>query len=395
MPIIDARSYTALLISPNKTVASEITPLLAYGLPLAPIHDVNLYPGRRQLTDLLKSVDPKLCFLDFSTREQAFSVLAEIHSLVPGLPVIALLGTDNPDLVLQCLRQGATDFLIRPFTTEQLDGCVEKIARILPPPTRNVTGGKVIAVMPAKGAAGATTIACNLAYQCKRLGASKILLADLDPLTGTVSFVLKLKSTYSFIDVLHRESSLEADLWKQMTTVCQSVDVLLAPETLVDPNTELPTAAPIVEFAQAMYETIILDCGGVYGLWNLSLARLADEVLLVTTNEVASLYSAQRALMYLESQRVDMNKVKLVMNRYQKETGLLSEHFKEAFNIEVFSTIPADNDNVQRSLMDGKPIQSSSQIGKSLAAMADKLIELRDKDSKKGAKGGLLSSLFR
>ena len=50
--------------------------------------------------------------------------------------------------------------------------------------------------MPAKGAAGATTIACNLAYQCKRLGASKILLADLDPLTGTVSFVLKLKSTY-------------------------------------------------------------------------------------------------------------------------------------------------------------------------------------------------------
>src|SRR4051794_1975447 len=201
MPIIDARSYTALLISPNKTVASEITPLLAYGLPLAPIHDVNMYPGWRQLVDMLRSVDPKLCFLDFSAKEQALPVLAEIHSLAPGLPVIALLGTDNPDLVLQCLRQGATDFLIRPFTTEQLDGCVEKIARTLPPPTRSISGGKVIAVMPAKGAAGATTIACNLAYQCKRLGASKILLADLDPLTGTVSFVLKLKSSYSFIDV--------------------------------------------------------------------------------------------------------------------------------------------------------------------------------------------------
>ena len=104
--------------------------------------------------------------------------------------------------------------------------------------------------MPAKGGAGATTIACNLAYQCKRLGAERILLADMDPLTGTVSFLLKLKSTYSFMDVLNREDSLEADLWKQMTTAVQGVDVLLAPESLVDPNAELSTAAPIVEFAQ-------------------------------------------------------------------------------------------------------------------------------------------------
>ena len=41
-------------------------------------------------------------------------------------------------------------------------------------------------------------------------------------------------------------------------------------------------------------------------------------------------------------------------------------------------------DTVGRSLMDGKPIQGGSQIGKSLAAMADKLVEARDKESKEG-----------
>ncbi len=396
MPLIDARYYKALLISPNKSVMSEVAPLLAHGLPLAPIHDLNAYPSRRQLLDLLRSFEPKLCFLDFSTQQQALTVLADLHSSVPGMPVIALLGNDNPDVVLQCLRQGATDFLIRPFTADQLDSCIEKVARTNPAPTRNVAGGKVIAVMPAKAAAGATTIACNLAYQCKRLGASKILLSDLDPLTGTVSFVLKLKSTYSFVDVLQRESSLEADLWKQMTTVCQGVDVLLAPDTLIDPHTELSTAGPIIDFAQEMYEAVILDCGGVYGAWNMSLARLSDEVLLVTTNELASLHAAQRALMYLDNQRMDMKKVKVVVNQYQKESGLLSDHFKEAFPNEVFQIVPADNDTVQRSLMDGKPIQGGSQIGKSLAAMADKLVEARDKDPKKAnAKSGLLSSFFR
>ncbi len=395
MPIIDARYYKALLISPNRALSSEITPMLASGLPLAPIQDIPAYPTRRQIVDLLRTVEPKLCFLDFS-QQSAFEVLSEIHSLNPSLPVVALLGANSPDLVLQCMRQGAMDFLIRPFTSDQIDACVEKIARLIPAPFGNTAGGKVIAVMPAKGGSGATTIACNLAHQCKRLGAERVLLADLDPLTGTVSFVLKLKSTYSFIDVLHREDSLEADLWKQMTTVSQGVEVLLGPESLVDPNTELSSGAPIVDFAQSIYEAVVLDCGGVYGGWNMSLARLSDEVLLVATNEIASLYAAQRALMYMDSQRVDMNKVKLVVNRYHKDNGLLSDNIKDAFPTEVFQTIPADSEAVQKSLMDGKPIQGNTVIGKNLSTLADKLVSF-EKNSKKGKdKGsGLLSSFFR
>ena len=45
--------------------------------------------------------------------------------------------------------------------------------------------------------------------------------------------------------------------------------------------------------------------------------------------------------------------------------------------------------------MDGKPIQSSSPIGKSLAAIADRLIEIREKDPKKANGKSLLSSFFR
>ena len=64
--------------------------------------------------------------------------------------------------------------------------------------------------------------------------------------------------------------------------------------------------------------------------------------------------------MYLDNQRMDMKKVKVVVNRYQKEAGLLSESLQRSFPNEVFQIVPADNDAVQRSLMDGKPIQSGS-----------------------------------
>ena len=68
MPIIDARHYKALLISPNKNIKAEINPLLAQGLPLAPIHDVNAYPNRRQLADLLRTARTEALLSGFLNR---------------------------------------------------------------------------------------------------------------------------------------------------------------------------------------------------------------------------------------------------------------------------------------------------------------------------------------
>jgi len=397
MPIIDARYYKTLVICPNKGMAGELAPVLAYGLPLAPVHIVSDYPSRRPLMDLLKKVDPKLCFLDFSTNlDMALATAAELQTLNSAIPVVALLPGNNPDLILRCLRQGAADFLIRPFTSDQIDAAVEKVARQIPPPSARVGGAKTIAVFPAKGACGATTIACNLAIQSKRLGSKKILLADLDPLTGTISFLLKLKSTYSFMDVLSRQGTLDADLWKQMVTVYQGVDVLLSPENLMDGFDELTDAGPILDYAQALYETIIVDCGNSYTSWNLSTALLSDEVVVVTTNELPALQSTQRALAWLEQHRVEQPKIKVVVNRYEREIGLNSDVISTVLQTDVFQVIPADYEAVQRSQMEGKPLPSGSLAAKGVAALADKICVKREKSDEKKSSSltGGFKSLF-
>jgi CO dehydrogenase nickel-insertion accessory protein CooC1 len=100
-------------------------------------------------------------------------------------------------------------------------------------------------------------------------------------------------------------------------------------------------------------------------------------------------------MMYMDSQRLEMGKVRVVVNRYQKDAGLQTAYLKEAFDGDVFHTIPSEPDAVQKSLMDGKPIHSGTVIGKSMAAMASRLVEKRETDGKKGSKSGLLSSFFR
>jgi pilus assembly protein CpaE len=232
---------------------------------------------------------------------------------------------------------------------------------------------KVSLVAPVKGACGASTIACHLAHQWRRKGMQRVLLADLDPLTGTVAFQLKLKSPYSFVDALNRTGNLDSELWKNLITATNGVDVLLSPENPVDGINDLGDPGAIIEYARACYDAVVVDASGPYGNWSLSLARLADEVLLVTTNELPALQATQRVLAYYERARLDRSKIKLVVNRYNRDIGLGKEVIETALHLDVQHLIPSDYEGIQNALIQGKTVPPGSTFGKSLAALASQL----------------------
>jgi pilus assembly protein CpaE len=387
-----AATRRAVVIGPNLRMAQELEPLLEPHLAgAAPTH-LRTYPSPRDLGGAITSGTPHLVFLDIqSDREQALQLLTELSRLGQHVQVIAMLGGNDADLIMRGLRSGAADFLIQPFTAEQLDAALQKLAKLQP---TGEGGGKepakICAVMPAKGACGATTIACNLAFQWKRLGAKRILLADLDPLTGTLSFLLKIKSIYSFLDALQRSHELDDDLWGAMVTPVNGVDVLLAPELLVEGAQELNDPSPILEYARHAYDVVILDTSSVYGNWNLNIARAANELLLVTTNELPALQAAQRALSYLDSNRIGRWKMRLLVNRYHRDVGLSREVIGTALHTEVFDILPSDYEAVQKSLMEGKPTPSNTAFGKSMMQLADRLGGKADQVRKSSSFSGLL-----
>jgi pilus assembly protein CpaE len=370
----------------------ELAPLLESHLAGSSINFVNSYPSPRDVSSALGGGALQLVFLDVaSDPERALQLLGEMMRLGGQVHVLALLSGNDPDFILRCLRAGAADFLLEPFTADQLEGVLTKIARLQPAPESAGTDPvKIVAVMPAKGACGATTIACNLAFYWKRMGAKRVLLADLDPLTGTLSFLLKIKSIYSFLDTLQRAHELDADLWRAMVTNVNGVDVLLAPELIIENLPELNDPSPILEYARHAYDVIVIDAGGVYGDWNLNQARAAHELLLVTTNELPALQAAQRALSYLDANRVGRWKIRLLVNRYQREVGLSREVIGTALHTEVFDSIPSDYESVQKALMEGKPVPSNTPFGKSLTQVIERLgVRPGDSGKKSSSLGGL------
>ncbi len=390
-------NWKALFVGPNTKIRRELTPFLAPRFAAFAGHDLEVYPTVGQLVETFRIQQPNLCFLDvMSDRNAALAVIPDILRVKPGIPIIAVMSGNDPDLILRCLRQGTTEFLIQPFTDEQVQGSLEKLARQQPASMAGANRGKVLCIMPAKGGSGATTIACNLAYQWKRLEPQKrILLADLDPLAGTMSFVLKMKSNYSFVDVVQRGSEIDADLWKSVTMNRSGVDILLSPEAMIAGISEMNDATSVIEYARAVHDVVIIDAGSVYGDWNLSQAHICDELLLIATNELTSLQAVQRSLSYLEANNVGRWKIRIVVNRYDKHVGLSRDSIGTALHTEIYHVMPSDYDAVQRALIDGKPIPPGTNLGKSISGLADRLTGKEQSSKKSSSLGGLLSLFSR
>ncbi len=198
------------------------------------------------------------------------------------------------------------------------------------------------------------------------------------------------------MDALTREG-LDEEIWKGLVFPINGVDVLLSPEQPVHGIDESHDPGPLVEFARQSYDTVLLDAGGVYGRWSSTLAHQCDELLLVTTNELSSLQATQRSLAYLERARVDRSKVRIVVNRFNRDFGLNRDVIEAALHADVLEVIPSDYESVQKALVDGKPIAPASPVGKSLVSLASALSgkeAVEPVAAKTSGLGSLLGSLF-
>jgi pilus assembly protein CpaE len=365
------RESRALLISPDRRVLSDLTEALTRALPAVAFTVLRAYPEAVASAEGVSKPAATVCFLDVSSDpEVALRLLGRLAGDPPQRPVVALLADNDPDLILRSLRGGAAEFLVLPATSQDLCLVAQKLSRLGVELGGAGRSGDVCCVMPGKGGSGATALAVSLAHALRRLKSGRVLLADLDSLAGTVAFHLNLKSQYSFLDVLNHREALNAEVWRTVTVPSNGVDVLLAPQKPVDFLAEPLDCAPLVCSARLAYDAIVLDSNGAFGEWNLTLARSAQHLLMVTTSELPALHATQQALSYLEENGVARRRVRIILNRYSAKTGLRCEAVEQALQAQIFATLPADGQTLRKALLEGRPAPPASPFGKGVATIA-------------------------
>jgi pilus assembly protein CpaE len=263
-----------------------------------------------------------------------------------GTRVVVHGPAKDADLSLRALRAGAQEFVVA--------GDAEGLRRALGNRGVAEVRGRVVAVYPAKGGQGATTIATNLAGALQRRGV-RACIADLDAALGAVTSVLDVAPQYSLHDVVANMHRLDRELLDAsiprhgsgVAVVAAGDDVEAAER--VDPA----TISSLLGFLRRHYDAIVVD--GVRGFDERTLGALdaSDEVLLVLTQEVAAVRNAQRCLDVFRRLGYPAEKVQVVLNRFQKGSTITADIVEETLQVPATARVANDFAAVSRAASSG------------------------------------------
>jgi pilus assembly protein CpaE len=333
-------------------------------------HSLDQYPPVGTVAALAHQNGCNICFLDIAAdREHAMQLAPEIAA---SIPVVGLSPPHDADLILRCLRLGVSEFVSEPGA-EQVRNILERFGRARAPLAQR-PAGCLYCVIPGKPGCGASALAAHLAVQFGAGGGTKVLLVDADPLTAGIAFMLKLRAGFHLGDVVHDWKRMDEDLWSRFRTSGWGIDLLLAPE---DPSTPLglgrEMAGELASFWRARYDAILVDTPDVDAAVSSGFAAAADQILLVTTNELPALHAARRAIAYLDEHVRDRDKLRLIVNRYTPATGLKQEDLNTAIDLKPFAILSNDYESLQAALLAGKPVSPTSPFGRSVSDLSRRL----------------------
>jgi pilus assembly protein CpaE len=291
-----------------------------------------------------QTASPNLIVLE--SRAAADELRAQLDALadvcVLGTKVI-LIGYAN-DVVLyrELLARGVSEYMVAPVEPLAI---ISVIARLYQESGAKKLG-RTVAFIGAKGGAGSSTIAHNVASTMGRTYACDVILADLDLAFGSASLAFNLSPTQGMAQVLQYVDRLDHALLERLLTKSEEyLSVLTAPATLESSyDLEENTFERMLDVAQSNVPLVVLDIPHVWTAWTKKTLLAAEEVVIATTPDLVSLRNAKNLVEQLKRARPNDTPPKVVLNQVgmPKRQEIKPDKFAAALQIEPIACIPFD-----------------------------------------------------
>jgi pilus assembly protein CpaE len=243
------------------------------------------------------------------------------------------------------------------------------------PPSFETTG-QIFAFLPSKAGAGTSTIALNVSSAMARRPNTRVILSDFDLNSGMMRFMLKLQNEYSVLDAVENSLRMDENLWPQLVTTIQGLDVLHAGRVNPSLRIEGAQVRALTEFMRRNYQVVCFDLSGNLERYSLEIMQDCKRVLMACTPEIPSLHLAREKLAYLKTFDLD-SRVSVVLNRHQKKATFTKEHVEQILGVPVMKTFPNDYHGVNKAMTAGTAVEPGTDLGKSFTQFADELLDGR------------------
>lgn len=287
---------------------------------------------------------PNLMILE-STGTPA-AVLADLEALAdvcdPTSKVLVIGHQNDVLLYRELLRRGISDYLVAPI--DLLD-VLTVISDLFAAPDAEPLG-RSIAFVSAKGGAGSSTIAHNVAWSISRNFESDVLLADLDLPFGTANINFDQDPPQGISEALFSAERVDDVLLDRLLVKCADHLSLLAAPSILDRTYDFPLDAftPLVEAAQRGAPNVVLDVPHVWNEWTKNVLLRADEIVVTAVPDLANLRNAKNLIDTLRKARPNDVPPRLVLNQVglPKRPEITPEEFAEPLQVQLLATIGFD-----------------------------------------------------
>lgn len=334
---------------------------------------------------------PDIIFLDSNLAGVDGIRTAEKISIASPRTAIIMMATQGDYETLRgSMAAGAKEFLVKPIAPDLLAQTARTLYS-LELKRRSQTKSsaledymvhrpQIVTLFSSKGGVGKTTLSINLAAAAALAG-KRVALVDLDLQFGDASLLLSLDPQRKNIYRLIEESQeIDADIVESYLLVHESgVKVLAAP---VRPEqAEYLSAKDVSHVLQTLKEThdlIIVDTAPRMDDVFFAAIEASDILGLVATPSLPILKNNRNVLELFKTLRVDMDKVRLLLNRSYSKTGIRKNDVIDTLGLDLFWELPNDFAMVDSSVNEGIPFVLRSpkhRLSQQMNRLLEKIIE--------------------
>lgn len=388
------------LIGPEHEFSSDLAPYLKSSRGQDTIRVLPGYPSDKDLERFVRATFPRLIFVSMTEPKKAEYIARWTKQFAPGTQLIGVSKECGSDVLRSALRSGMIECLGVPLDLTQLnDALVLAEKNLQDAPEDFPNRGKVISFLPAKPGVGASTVAMNTALAMARRSEGRLLLADFDLNLGLQGFMLKLDKVHSAQEASEHAHHMDADVWEGLAVQKGKLDVLGSGYNSPGQRMETGATRDLLAFWRRNYQIICADHSGNMERYSIELLIDSEEILLVTTAEIAPLHLARTKMNLLREYGLG-DKVSLVVNRVSRRDTMTKEDIESTVGIPVTMQIPNDYGRVEAALRRGTQVDIDSPLGKRYEALGHTLLQgssrSEDRESRKNRfmKLFALDSLF-
>ena len=271
------------------------------------------------------------------------------------------------------MARGVTEYLVAPVDPISIVALVARLYQ----KTDATKLGRRLAFIGAKGGAGSSTIAHNVAATIARVYASNVILADMDLPFGSADLDLGTGQARGIVEALEDASRLDDVLLERLLTKCgEHLSVLTAPASLSQSHDLVENAfEPLLDIAQATVPFVVLDMPHVWTSWVKKTLIAADEVVITAVPDLTNLRNAKNLIDFLRQARPNDGPPKLVINQVgvPKRSEITPDKFAAALQTDPIACIPFAPQTFSTAANEGRVItdmSGKSAAGKAFAAIA-------------------------